>query len=141
MSDYPDFQSFFSDCPAEESDRAALSRVRVKHVSVDRAQRVIRVDLLDPGGVVDDTMLLRLRRQLAVHYELRHVGLATVGAPPAPRSAAAGKPAEGKLIWGRPPKGAVLPMGALSDHPGAAVVTGDVFAVNVRPARNGAGLF
>ena len=144
-TEYPSVAALFCDCPHLESDQAALSRIRVQSARIDRARRVMDVTLLDQDGKADDTLILRLERQLGTHYALQHVKIATAG--PRPASAASSSPSSGNepkqpsITWGRQPKGAPVPMDRLAEHQGSVVVEGDVFSVESRPSRNGNGIY
>ena len=141
MSECPTYDMLFHDCPAEESDRAALSQIHIQTVKIDKSRRIMEIVLLDPVSAIDDALLLRLERQLCKQYDLRHVKITTVGRPPAAvKKAAVGVPS-GDLTWGRVPKSTPLSMRELGGHNGTAVVEGDVFAAEARPSRNGAGVF
>ncbi len=143
MTQHPTFETLFFDCPAEEFDRAALSALQVREVHLNREQRTMEVVFADTGNVANDEFLLRAQRSLSVHYGLRHVKMTTFGKRPVytPAAGSGEKSAPGDPLWGKPPKSEPIPMSTLHEHQGAAVIEGQVFASDVRPAKNGAGTF
>ncbi|MCL2747760.1 MAG: PolC-type DNA polymerase III [Oscillospiraceae bacterium] len=152
MTEFPSIRELFCDCPFEADDRAGLSAIQVQSVTIDRDKRVMDVLLSDPDGMAEDVLLMRLERQLAVWYALRHVKIATVGRRPeahrpearrseARLSASAPAASSSGVAWGRAPRGDAIPMEQLAGHTGAVVVEGDVFSVNTREAKNGDGAF
>ncbi len=138
MSEAMEFVRLFSDCAIPEADREAAGRLQVLSAKLFAEKHTMEVLLSDAARDVDDAVILRLEKALRDHYGLRQVKCGTNAPPPATEKA---KKEAGTLSWGKPGKAEPRPIRDIHDAAGPVALEGEVFAVDVRPTRNGNGAF
>ena len=141
MSKSPTFYEMFDCCRGESWLRELLDDATVPQVVIDRARLHMDVTLAckRPAAPVS---LSVIEGELAASYGLRSVSVrAQMPAPPPstvergeakPAAGSGGEKTGGKVLMGRPIRGAALPMSQVSLDSGRVYVAGEVFGVEHR---------